>query len=63
MSDSRPTVPPRRFLLARRNLLILAVAVAVLIAGYLTLWAGHADAAAAILVLGYCVLIPMGIAR
>jgi hypothetical protein len=49
-------------LLARRNLLILAAAVLVLVVGYLTLLAGHPSAAAVILVLGYCVLFPLGIA-
>lgn len=53
---------PPRMLLAPRNLLILAVAVLVLIAGYVTLQAGHPSAAAVILVLGYCVLLPLGIA-
>ena len=62
MSSSRPQSPPRRHLLARRNLLILAAAVMVLAAGYLTLQAGHPSAAAVILVLGYCVLFPLGIA-
>ncbi|MEP7176717.1 MAG: hypothetical protein ABI860_09215 [Gemmatimonadales bacterium] len=52
----------RRFLLARRNLFILAAAVLVLVAGYLTLAAGHASAAAVLLVVGYCVLFPIGIA-
>jgi hypothetical protein len=69
MPTSPTTVPStggarsgRRFLLARRNLMILAAAVLVLVAGYLTLAAGHASAAAALLVLGYCVLFPIGIA-
>jgi hypothetical protein len=52
----------RRFLLTRRNLFILAGALVVLVAGYLTLAAGHASAAAALLVIGYCVLFPIGIA-
>ena len=56
------TVPTRRFLLTRRNLVILAAAVLVLVAGYLTLAAGHASAAAVILVVGYCILFPLGIA-
>jgi len=34
----------------------------VLLAGYLTLTAGHPSAAAVILVIGYCVLFPLGIA-
>jgi hypothetical protein len=69
MPSSRPSVTPaggapvgRRFLLTRRNLIILAGAVVVLAAGYLTLSAGHASAAAVLLVLGYCVLFPIGIA-
>jgi hypothetical protein len=61
-SASAPSAGPRRFLLARRNLLILAAAVLTLAAGYLTLMAGHPSAAAVILVLGYCVLFPLGIA-
>jgi hypothetical protein len=61
-SAQAPAAGTRRFLLARRNLLILAAAVLVLLAGYLTLRAGHPSAAAVILVLGYCVLFPLGIA-
>ena len=53
---------PRRFVLARRNLVILALALLLLIVGYLTLRAGHPSAAAVILVIGYCVLFPLGIA-
>ena len=45
-----------------RNLLLLAAAVLVLVAGYVTLAAGHASAAAVLLVIGYCVLFPVGIA-
>ena len=76
MSSSRPSTvspprsprgtaeptPARRHFLARRNLLILAAAVLVLVVGYVTLSAGHASVAAAILVIGYCVLFPLGIA-
>jgi hypothetical protein len=58
MTASRQT----RFFLARRNLLVLAVAVLVLIAGYLTLQAGHPSVAAVILAIGYCILFPLGIA-
>ena len=53
---------PRRFVLARRNLIILALALVLLVVGYLTLRAGHPSAAAVILVIGYCVLFPLGIA-
>jgi hypothetical protein len=62
MSTIRPAAAPRRHLLARRNVVILATAVLLLIVGYLTLHAGYPSAAAVILVLGYCVLFPLGIA-
>ena len=62
MSNPRHSAPQRHFVLAPRNLIILAVAVVVLIAGYLTLQAGHPSAAAVLLVFGYCVLFPIGIA-
>jgi hypothetical protein len=67
MSNPRPSArpdqpPPRHFVLAPRNLIILALAILVLVAGYLTLQAGHPSAAAVILVLGYCILFPIGIA-
>ena len=48
--------------LGRRNLILLAAAVASLVAGYAILSAGHPSAAAVLLVLGYCVLFPLGIA-
>jgi hypothetical protein len=48
--------------LAPRNLIILGLAVLVLVVGYLTLQAGHPSVAAVILVVGYCVLFPIGIA-
>jgi hypothetical protein len=41
---------------------ILGTALLVLAAGYATLVAGHPSAAAVILVIGYCVLFPLGIA-
>ena len=62
MYNPRPSAPPRHFLLAPRNLILLAAAVLVLIAGYLTLRAGYPSVAAVILVFGYCVLFPIGIA-
>jgi len=62
MSNPRPSVPPRHFLLAPRNLVILAAAILLLVAGYLTLQAGHPSMAAVMLVVGYCVLFPIGIA-
>ena len=65
MSNPRPSAQPRsprHFVLAPRNLAILAAAVLVLLIGYLTLRAGHASTAAVILVFGYCILFPIGIA-
>ena len=62
MSNPRPSAPPRHFLLAPRNLIILAAAILLLVAGYVTLQAGHPSMAAVILVVGYCVLFPIGIA-
>ena len=44
LSSSGGARAERRFLLTRRNLFILAAAVAVLVAGYLTLAAGHPSA-------------------
>lgn len=49
-------------LLGRRNLILLAAAVLALILGYAVLAAGHPTAAAVLLVVGYCVLFPLGIA-
>ena len=60
--SNRPAAAPRRHLLAPRNLIILAAAVLLLVVGYATLHAGHPSAEAVILVLGYCVLFPLGIA-
>jgi hypothetical protein len=62
MSNPRPSAPPRHFLLAPRNLIILAAAILLLVIGYVMLQAGHPSVAAVILVLGYCVLFPIGIA-
>ena len=46
----------------RRNLLLLGLGALTLVAGYTWLHAGGTTGAAALLVLGYCVLIPLGIA-
>ena len=48
--------------LGRRNVLLLGAAVVSLVAGYLWLQAGGTTGAATLLVLGYCVLFPLGIA-
>lgn len=45
-----------------RNLVVLAAAVASVALGYVLLAGGGTTVAAALLVLGYCVLFPLGIA-
>ncbi len=62
MATPRASTPTRRPLLGRRNLLILGAGVLTLAAGYGILGAGHPTLAAVLLVLGYCVLLPLGIA-
>ena len=53
---------PRRGLLGPRNLVVLAAAIVCLGLGYATLSAGKPSLAAALLVVGYCVLFPLAIA-
>lgn len=60
MPDTAPA--PRRGLLGRRNVILIAAAVVTLAAGYGMLAAGQPSAGAVLLVLGYCVLFPVGIA-
>ena len=48
--------------LGPRNLALLASGALSLVAGYLLLSSGSTDLAAVLLVLGYCVLLPLGIA-
>ncbi|HET9604156.1 MAG TPA: hypothetical protein VFO96_07680 [Gemmatimonadales bacterium] len=62
MTISQPSGSTSKRLLGRRNLILLAAAVLALILGYAVLSAGHPTAAAVLLVLGYCVLFPLGIA-
>ena len=47
--------------LERANLILFAVALAVIVAGYLALAAGSITLAPILLVLGYCVLVPVAI--
>lgn len=61
MSNSQSGTPGR-FALGRRNLVVLGAALVTLGAGYGLLLAGHASAAAVLLVFGYCILLPLGIA-
>jgi hypothetical protein len=53
---------PRRGLLGRRNVILLGAAALTVAAGYGLLASGRASAGAVLLVLGYCVLFPLGIA-
>jgi hypothetical protein len=62
MASSEAGTTPRRGPLSRRNLLVLAAAVACLVAGYAVLGSGSASAGAVLLVVGYCVLFPLAIA-
>ncbi len=62
MSAPRTSPSARQGFLPRRNIIVLAAAVVVLAGGYAVLSAGHASAAAVLLVVGYCVLFPLGIA-
>lgn len=48
--------------LGRKNFLLLGAGVGVLVVGYVLLTYGHPSFAAAVLVLGYCVLVPLGLA-
>lgn len=64
MPDMRMRSPAaaRRTPLGRRNMVLLAAAALSLVAGYVLLQAGSPSLAAVLLVLGYCVLFPLGIA-
>jgi hypothetical protein len=65
MSMSTPQIrePVRRVPLGRRNVVLLGAAVAAVVAGYVVLQAGVSPSLAAVLlVVGYCVLFPLGIA-
>lgn len=50
------------FPLGRRNLVMLGLGALSLVAGYLLLSAGSTTPASILLVLGYCVLVPVGLA-
>ena len=62
MPDNRTSGAVRRHPFARRNVFFLAAAAVSLVAGYALLQAGSPSLAAVLLVLGYCVLFPLGIA-
>jgi hypothetical protein len=56
ISSARGRLP-----LSPRNLLVFGAALVAIVAGYMVLSAGSPSAAAVLLVLGYCVLLPLGI--
>ncbi len=62
MSNPKTRETLRRAPLGRRNIVLLGAAVATVVAGYLVLQAGSPSLAAVLLVVGYCVLFPLGIA-
>jgi len=62
MASSEAGAAPRRGPLSRRNVLVLALAIGCLVAGYAVLRSGSASFGAVLLVLGYCVLFPLAIA-
>jgi len=62
MSNPGIREPARRTPLGRRNIVLLSAALITVIAGYALLQAGSPTVAGVLLVLGYCVLFPVGIA-
>lgn len=60
MAELQPTAAQRG--LPVRNVVLLVAGALALVAGYAVLASGAASPAAVLLVLGYCVLIPLGIA-
>ncbi|MBL8977734.1 MAG: hypothetical protein JNM53_04950 [Gemmatimonadetes bacterium] len=62
MPSSDSTAPGHQLRFGRRNVVLLGLAIVSLVAGYAWLNAGGTTGAAALLVLGYCVLFPLGIA-
>lgn len=62
MTETPGKAGERRALLGGRNLAVMAAAGLCLVAGYLMLQAGSTSGAAVLLVLGYCVLLPVAIA-
>jgi len=62
MPEATSEAGGRRTLLGARNLAVLGIALGCLVAGYLLLQGGSTSLAAVLLVLGYCVLLPVAIA-
>ncbi|TFG89455.1 MAG: hypothetical protein E4H17_00690 [Gemmatimonadales bacterium] len=62
MPSSDSNAPGAQLRFGRRNVLLLGAAVISLVAGYLWLQAGGTTGAATLLVVGYGILFPLGIA-
>lgn len=62
MPSSESTTGGHALRFGRRNVVLLGAALVSLVVGYAWLSAGGTTGAAALLVLGYCVLFPLGIA-
>lgn len=60
-SSTRPTASEMRWPFGKRNYILLAIALVVIIAGYLALGMGSITLAPLLLVIGYCVLIPIAL--
>jgi hypothetical protein len=56
------TESPARLRFRRRNMVLLGAAIGALAVGYVLLARGSTVAAPVLLVLGYCVLFPLGLA-
>jgi hypothetical protein len=59
---SNDGVEPQRLRFGRRNVVLLAAALSCLAAGYVLLSKGDTALAPVLLVAGYCVLFPLGLA-
>lgn len=62
MPEPRQAARSRPIPLAPRNLALLVAGLLSLVAGYVLLSSGSTSVAAVLLVLGYCVFLPLGIA-
>ena len=61
MATTDPASAPSTTLFTRRNLILIAVALLTISAGYLVLVGGAPGVAAVLLVTGYCVLFPLAL--
>jgi hypothetical protein len=61
LTASKDSTSRGRMPLSPRNLIVIGAALLAIGAGYMVLSAGSPSAAAVLLVLGYCVLLPLGI--